>query len=220
MVCEICRSDVPSTVGFDLCSKHLKPASVGNHAHELSEKHMKQQTSKQVALFGTQPELLAGLHLVGKKNGADIQVAGAIPAVAGEDKVQVKLVLETRKIVAERLGLGRPNKDNAHLIDAEIDRMKAAGKKMMAGEVARLMADENWTFSAMGVSQAKSGKQRAAFALETKLPPKAFEVTREQLVKALARLSEDEQTAALEEAESLARGATAIDAQAAETVEA
>jgi len=156
-----------------------------------------------------------GLHVVGKKNGADIEVSGAIPAIAGEDKVQVKLVLETRKLVAERLGLGRPNKDNAHLIDAEIDRMKAAGKKMMAGEAARLFADDNWTFAAMGVSQAKSGKQRASFALETKLPPKAFEVTHEQLVKALAKLSEDEQVKAMEEAESLNRGATAIDAQSA-----
>ena len=170
-------------------------------------------TNKTVALFGeTQPELMAGIGLVAKKNGVQVEAFGQIPAIAGEDRVQIKLVLETRSLIAARLGLGKPNKDNAHLIDAEVERMKDAGKKMMAVEAARLFADPNWTFSGMGVNQAKSGKQRAMLALETRLPAKSFEVTPEQLVKALSKLSEDEQVALMEKAEAAKKGLEPVEA--------
>ena len=177
-----------------------------------------------LALFQyTQPDLMAGINVVARKNGVDVDAAN-VSALRGTDKVSLKLQLESRKLVAGRLGLGKPNQDNAPQIDAEIARMGAVAKRAMLAEVIKYATDENWQFASMGFAQAKSGKQRASFAFETAKVKATHVVSEAEMIKAMASMTDEQRLQLLSKAESLEKSlepaieqeAPAIDNQVAE----
>lgn len=147
-----------------------------------------QTQNNQLALFNmTSPALPASIGTKVNKNDA-----GAITSIS--------LSLETRKNVAKRLGL-TDNADNRDTITAEIIKMKDAVKMAGIGEIAKLASSPNWTGAAFRISTNKKGdKQKASFTLET-INRSGHKVTDEQLVKALASLTEDQQVALMERAE-------------------
>ena len=148
---------------------------------------MSTNTNKTLALFQfTQPDLIGGLKPATKANDA-----GKVTSIV--------LSLETRKVVAARLGLTM-NKDNAAQIDAEILRMKDTLKTAAIGEMAKLASDPNWTGGSFRVSQSKSGQTRATMSLVS-VNRSTNTVSEDQLVKALMNLSEDQQVALMEKAE-------------------
>lgn len=153
---------------------------------------MQTTTENKLALFQhTQPDLIEGLFTKEKANDA-----GKVTSLT--------LALETRKTVAKRLGVA-PNKENADKIDAEILRMKDTLKMAGIGEIAKLAASPEWTGSAFRISTNKSGsKTRATFALET-VNRLGHRISDEQLVKALANLSEEQQLAMIEKADAFKR---------------
>ncbi len=144
-------------------------------------------TKQQLALFQfTSPNLVDGMTESAKKNES-----GRVTSLS--------LSLETRKAVAKRLGL-TANKDNAQVIDNEVLRLKDNLKKMALGEFVKLATDPNWTGGTFRVSQAKNGQKRATMSLVT-VARASHNISEEQLVKALAMMSEDQQVALMERAE-------------------
>jgi hypothetical protein len=138
----------------------------------------------------TTPELPSGIGSRVNKNGA-----GRI--------LSINITLETRKLVAARLGVTM-NKENAPKIDAAILKMKDAVKMAGIGEIAKLAANPNWTGAAFKMSVSKSGKQRATFSLES-VNRLGHTVSEDQLVKALASMSEEQQIDIMEKADAAKR---------------
>ncbi len=158
-------------------------------------------SKKDLVLFQfTQPDLMDGLFIADKKNDAGVTTS-------------FTLSQENRKAVAKRLGLTM-NKDNASQIDKEILRMKDALKTAAFGEFAKLATDPNWTGGAFRIAQSKNGQRRATLSLVT-VNRSGHTLTEEQLVKALANLSEDEQVALMEKSEAFKRGLNVIQTDAA-----
>lgn len=151
-----------------------------------------QNTNGQLALFTiTSPSLPSSVSTKVKQN-EDGRVTS------------LSLVMETRKLVAKRLGL-TDNADNRETITAEILKMKDAVKVAGIGEIVKLAASDNWTGAAYRISTNKKGdKQKATFTLES-VNRTGHKVTRDELVKALAAMNEDEQVEIMEQAERAAR---------------
>lgn len=159
--------------------------------------------TNQVALFTfTQPELMAGIGTVAKKNGVVVDAIG-LTAEQDKDSVSLTLKLDNRKAVADRLGL-KLNKDNASRIDAELLRMKDVLKKAAIGEMVKLATDPNWTGGSYRLAQMKNGTQRATMSMVS-VNRNAGRLSAEDLAKALASLTEDEQVAIMERAEAMAK---------------
>lgn len=152
------------------------------------------KTDSQLALFTlTSPALPAS---IGSKVGTNKET-GQITSIS--------LSLENRKAIAKRLNL-TDNAENRDTITAEIIKMKDAVKMAGIGEIAKLAASPNWTGAAFRISTNKKGdKQKASFTLET-VNRSGHKVTEEQLVKALASMTEDQQVALMEKAERIQRG--------------
>lgn len=152
-----------------------------------------QNTNGQLALWSlTSPELPGSISTKVKMNADNTKASS------------ISLVMETRKIVAKRLGL-TDNADNRETISAEILKMKDALKMAGIGEIAKLAASDNWTGAAYRITQNKKGdKQKATFTLES-VNRTGHKVTRDELVKALAAMNEDEQVEIMEQAEAAAR---------------
>jgi hypothetical protein len=154
-------------------------------------------TKKELALFQfTQPDLLDGMGATQKEstNGAK----------------SITLTLESRKLVAARLGL-TPNKDNAERIDAEILRMKDAMKTVGIAEMVKMSTSQNWTGGALRISQNKAGdKQRATFTMVS-VDRTGRKLSEEQIVKALASMTDEQRTAILGKAETQQAGEPAIE---------
>ncbi len=154
---------------------------------------MQTETKTQLSLFNlTKPELVDGLMTkLGKPNEK-----GQV--------LSVSLVAETRKAVADRMGLVN-NDENRELIDKEMLRQRDNLSVSGFGEVAKAVASGNWTGKSFRVSTNKKGTETTmAFALKT-VNRNAHRVSEEQLVKALASMNRD-QIAALELKAEQARG--------------
>lgn len=144
--------------------------------------------SKELTLFQyTQPSLLPGLNLVPKKGEAG-------------NTVGLTLSLMKRKEIAKLAGL--PNKGDR--LEKHLLELSDAIKTASIGEMAKLASDPNWTGATFRISQSKNGKQRATMSLVT-ANRETKSITREQLAKALAAMSEDEKVTILDEAEALKR---------------
>jgi hypothetical protein len=149
--------------------------------------------NSQLALFNmTSPALPSS---IGTKVGKN-KDTGAVTSIS--------LSLETRKLVATRLKL-TDNADNRDTITAEIIKMKDAVKMAGIGEIAKLAASPNWTGAAFRISTNKKGdKQKASFTLET-VNRTGHKVSSEQLVKALASMSEEQRLEVLDKADAAGR---------------
>lgn len=165
-----------------------------------------QANDESLVLFQfTQPDLMDGLFVADKKNEAGVTTS-------------FTLQQENRKAVAKRMNLTM-NKDNAPKIDAEIIRMKDALKSAAFGEFAKLATDPNWTGGSFRIAQNKNGSRKATLSLVT-VNRSGHTISEEQLVKALANMSEDEQVALMEKSEAFKRGLVAVEAGNGATVEA
>ena len=115
--------------------------------------------------------------------------------------VAVTLALEKRKDAAKRLNL--TGKANANALTSALlglsDKMKAAA----TGEFVKLAASDEWTGGRFVVRQSKNGQKRATLSLVSVQRQAA--ISQEDVVKALASMTEDQQVAILEKAEELAR---------------
>ena len=115
--------------------------------------------------------------------------------------VAVTLALEKRKDAAKRLNL--TGKANANALTSALlglsDKMKAAA----TGEFVKLAASDEWTGGRFVVRQSKNGQKRATLSLVS--VQRQAQISQEDVVKALASMTEDQQVAILEKAEELAR---------------
>lgn len=111
----------------------------------------------------------------------------------------IVLAPQSRKIVAAGLNLTM-NKDNAAAIDQQMLRAKDAIKTAGIGEIAKLAASPNWTGAKFSMAFGKNGKKKATFALES-VSRDGGKVSEDQLVKALAGLSDDAMNVLLQKAE-------------------
>ena len=149
-------------------------------------------TKTDLALFQfTQPDLLDGMSGVSKQTESGSR--------------SITLTLETRKAVAARLGLTM-NKDNAAAIDTEILRMKDAMKTVGIAEVVKAASSPNWTGGALKISQNKAGdKSRMTISLVS-VNRNGHKLSEEQIVKAMAGLTDEQLTAYMARAEELKAG--------------
>jgi Flp pilus assembly protein CpaB len=142
----------------------------------------------------TQPVVPADGFVQKTRQNADKQVVG------------LSLTLESRRDAAKRLQL--PTKSSAldEAILATSNRIKEIG----IGEALKMAASPEWTGARVAVTRNKAGVKRFTLALMSVADKRT--VTKEQIVKALAGMTEDEQVAILEEAEAQAKGQKAIEA--------
>lgn len=158
------------------------------------------KNNAQLALFTfTAPTLLPGLGLKEKK---------------GENGETTSIVLSLEK----RKEIGRLASKSGDALTAHILGLTDAVKEYSIGEFAKMAASPEWTGGSMRITRSKNGKQRATMSLvsanrETKT------ISADQLAKALANMSEEEQAALLEQAEELKKSLAVTDVQA-ETSEA
>ena len=115
--------------------------------------------------------------------------------------VAVTLALEKRKDAAKRLNL--TGKANANALTSALlglsDKLKAAA----TGEFVKLAASDEWTGGRFVVRQSKNGGKRATLSLVS--VQRQAQISQDDVVKALASMTEDQQVAILEKAEELAR---------------
>lgn len=152
-------------------------------------------TNNTLELFQfTQPGTLDVGFVQKTRQNADKQVVG------------LSLTLESRRDMAKRLQL--PTKSSAldEAILATSNRIKEIG----IGEALKMAASPEWTGARVAVTRNKAGVKRFTLALMSVADKRT--VSREQIVKALAGMTEDEQIRAMEEAEALAKGQKAIEA--------
>lgn len=110
--------------------------------------------------------------------------------------VAVTLSLEKRKYAARRLGLlGKANNNalNAAMLGLS-DKLKIAA----TGEFVKLAASEDWTGGRFVIRQSKNGAKRATLSLVS--VQRQAKISQEDVVKALASMTDEEQTAILNRA--------------------
>jgi hypothetical protein len=121
--------------------------------------------------------------------------------------LSVTMALEKRKDAAKRLGL-TGNALTSALLGLS-DKMKAAA----TGEFVKLAASDEWTGGRFVVRQSKNGqKKRATLSLVS--VQRQAQISQEDVVKALASMTEDQQVAILEKAEELARTKRPVELEA------
>ena len=115
----------------------------------------------------------------------------------------LSLSVESRKTVAKALDL--PTKDSrvTEAILATTDAMKQAALQ----EVIRIASSPEWTAASIRASVDKNGTRKAGFTFKT---VDRTAVPREQLVRAMSMLSDDEKMAIIEAAEALRKDSQAI----------
>jgi hypothetical protein len=144
--------------------------------------------SKELTLFQyTQPELMTGLTTQTRKNEAGQPIA-------------ISLTLLKRKEVAQKYGL----QVKGEATTAKLLQLSDVMKQTAVAEFVKMAASNDFTGAGMTVRQLKDGRIKVNAGLvsvnrETKT------ITAEQLTKALAAMSEDEQIALMEKAEQLKR---------------
>jgi hypothetical protein len=149
----------------------------------------------------TQPEMFDGLVTNRKlQDGTNPQS----PTVA------LSLTLESRKATRERLKLG--GRDNIEKLDRTRLELSDALKSATLGEFVKRASDPFWTGGRLSISQSKSGKQTMSIKVVS-AERGGHIVSQEQLVKALAKMSEDEQIALMEKAEELKRGLEIVESE-------
>ena len=152
-------------------------------------------TNNTLELFQfTQPTVPTEGFVQKTRQNADKQVVG------------LSLTLESRRDMAKRLQL--PTKSSA--LDEQILATSNRIKEIGIGEALKMAASPEWTGARVAVTRNKAGVKRFTLALMSVADKRT--VTKEQLVKALAGMTEDEQVAILEEAEAQAKGQKAIEA--------
>lgn len=122
--------------------------------------------------------------------------------------VSITLALERRKDAASRLGL--KGKDNAATLSSALLGISDRMKESALGEFVKLGASPEWTGGRFTLRQAKNGSKRATLTLVS-VNRNTHTVSEDQLVKALAMLSEDEQIALLEKATAQQKQPAAIE---------
>jgi len=124
---------------------------------------------------------------------------------ADKELVGLSLTLESRRDASKRLNL--PAKSAA--LDEQILATSNRIKEIGIGEALKMAASPEWTGARVAVTRNKSGVKRFTLALMSVADKRT--VSREQIVKALAEMTEDEQIAVMEQAEQVAKGAKVID---------
>jgi hypothetical protein len=120
--------------------------------------------------------------------------------------VGMTLTLEGKKDTAKRLN--KPQKSTE--VSEEMLRLSNRIKEIGVAEVLKMAASPEWTGANVRVTKNKSGVKRFALALVS--VPDKRQISRDQLAKALAAMTEDEQIAIMEEAEAKRAEANAIEA--------
>lgn len=140
--------------------------------------------NKQLALFTfTAPVLLPGLNLTEKK---------------GENGATLSMMLSLDK----RKEIKRATQKDGDALTAHILGLSDVIKQHGIGEFAKLAASEDWTGGNFKITESKSGKRRATMSLVS-VNREAKSISQDQLAKALANMSEDEQIKLMEMAEAL-----------------
>ena len=116
---------------------------------------------------------------------------------ADNGSMAITLALEKRKVAAMRLGL--TGKANAAELTSELLSMSDRMKEAALGEFVKLGASPDWTGGRFVVRQSKNGQKRATLSLVSVQRQAA--ISQEDVVKALASMTEDQQLAILEKAE-------------------
>lgn len=156
---------------------------------------MSTNTETGLALFTlTQPDLtgIVGFKQTERKNNENTVVG-------------MTLTLEGKKDAAKRLG--KPQKSSE--VTEELLRLGNRIKEIGVAEVLKMAASPEWTGANVRVTKNKAGVKRFALALVS--VPDKRQLTKEQLAKALATMSEEEQIAVMEQAEAIKGEKAAIE---------
>lgn len=151
--------------------------------------------NKQLALFTfTAPQLLPGLNLAEKK---------------GENGATISMMLSLDK----RKEIKRATQKDGDALTAHILGLTDVIKQHGIGEFAKLAASQDWTGGNFKITESKSGKRRATMSLVS-VNREVKTVTAEQVAKALAMMSEDDQIKVMEQAEELKKLKAATNVEA------
>ena len=118
-------------------------------------------------------------------------VAGHLKPVSRKNDagkvVGLSLTIESRKIIAKDIKEPSKSSKVTDAILAASDSMKRAALQ----DVAQIVASPDWTGAGVRVSVAKNGTRRASFVFKT--VNRGPVITKDELVKALAAMSDEEQ---------------------------
>jgi hypothetical protein len=120
--------------------------------------------------------------------------------------VGVSLKMEDKKDTAKRLG--KPVKST----EVAEERLKRSNhiKEIVVAEILKMATSPGWTGSTARLTRNQNGDSRFAFSLVTVRDK--HQLTKAELAKALAQLSDDEQTEVMDKVEAFRGEAAAIEA--------
>jgi hypothetical protein len=121
------------------------------------------------------------------------------------DVVGLTLTVEGISDTAKRLGVTRKDPKVADARIALTNKIKEVG----VSEAIKMLADPGWTGANIKSTVNQKGIKRFALALIS--VPDSRAISRENMAKELAKMSEDEQTAIMEEAEAIKAGKKVIE---------
>jgi hypothetical protein len=157
-------------------------------------KHM----SNKLSLFNyTQPELMKGLVQNERKNESG-------------EPIGISLTLAKRKDVAKAFGLQNKGQACTDKLLELADNMKSA----TAAEFAKLASSADWTGAGFAVRKGKNGVLRATARLVS-VNREAKTISPDQLAAALAKMTDEQRTAILGQAEELAKPVVNVPAESA-----
>lgn len=162
------------------------------------------KTEKMQLFVMTQPDLVSGLFT------RETLANKELPKSDTNGVRAAQLVAESRKAIAKRLGVSN-TAENKTAIDAELLKAQDQLMKLAVTEMSKRALSGEWTGKAVRVSTNKKNTEQT-FTVSLKTCDRIGSLpTKEQVIKYLSTLSEDEQVEVSELAEEVAKGRNAID---------
>lgn len=156
--------------------------------------------TSQIALFTTQVEDSMFAGLVTRETLANKDIAKSETNAVKSARV----VAESKKAIALRLGIAN-TKENAGRIESEMLKSTDRLAQLALKELVARQQDSGWTGKSVSISKNKKGTEQT-FTVSLKSCDRiGILPTAEQAAKFLATLSEDQQVALMEQAETLKR---------------